>query len=421
MHKSAYPERGPRLLLRGFTLVELMVALAIAGILSVAILAAMAFGAGQDTSQGQIEQMNDQARAALALVARDVQSAGFLASATQGACAASLAYDSQQDPAYVQQAPVSAASQAADANLPLQSTGPGYPPVAQSSYMAQALTILSAPAASTYFNQSSAPVYVVQFGASGSGGGPVSTTQLPVSTLQLNSTSGIQAGDMMIVQVPMNGGSVCLRAPVCSVGGGSNGTTSIDSKSCTAGARYMPPNGYQDYAAQIPSGFGTLSNSNLAHARLIDMGQQTNTLQYVQWWISKQAPYTSPTLTRSTYSALTDALLSSQAIAPGVQSLQMLFGTVPQGSAVGSTNPVWKTWGNVLPTDTVVSVDVALVMRTLQDDPSYVAPPQIAVPQPTSGLSVPNAFVPVSTLGLGRRHWAVYTMQIAMRNTLWNP
>lgn len=401
-----------------------MVALAIAGVLSLAIVAAMTFGAGQDTVQGQVMQMNDQARAALALITRDVQSAGFLSTATQGACAASYAYDAQQSPAYVQQGPISAASQAAGANLPLQTNPPAWPPTTQATYMAQSLLITSAPSASAYFAQTSAPIYVVQFGTtqSPSGQGSVSSTQLPVSTLQLNSTNGIQPGDMMVVQVPMNGGTVCFRAPVCSVGATSGqGTSSVDSKNCTQGTQYMPPNGYQDYAAQLPSSYGALTNSNLMHATLVDMGQSPNTLQFVQYWISKQAPYTSPTLMRSVYSALTDKLISSQAIAPGVQSLQILFGVVPQGSTVGQTNPTWKTWGNVLPTDTVVSVDVALVMRTMQDDPGYAAPAQISIAQPASGLSLPNAFTPVPTAGLTHRHWSAYTTQTAMRNTLWNP
>ena len=416
MRKSAFPESG-------LTLVELMVALAVAGILSVAIVAALGFGAKQDTEQGQIMQMNDQARAALSLITTDVQSAGFLSSATQSSCAASFAYDANQTPQYVQQEPISAASQAAASNLPLQTTAPSYPPATMSPYLAQSILLTAAPAASSYFTQSSAPIYVVQFGTtqSANGQGSVSSTQLPVSTLQLNSTNGIQPGDMMVVQVPMNGGTVCFRAPVCSVGATSGqGTTSIDSKGCSAGSQYMPSNGYQDYASQIPAAFGTLTNSNMMHAKLVDMGQQPNTLQYVQYWISQQSPYTTPTLTRSVYSAITDKLISSQAIAPGVQSLQFLFGTVPQGSPVGQTTPTWKTWGDVLPTDTVVSVDVALVMRTLQDDPAYAAPAQIIVPQPAAGLSAPDAFVPVPTTGLSHRHFAVFTTQIAMRNTLWN-
>ncbi len=423
MGKSVFPESARRQAQRGFTLVELLVALAIASVLAVAILAAMAFSVGRDTQQGQIAQMNEQARAALALITRDVQSAGFLATSMQGNCTVSYAYDSQQSPPYVQQAPISAASQVAASNLPLQSTPPAYPPATQSSYLAQSILMLSAPAASTFFQQSAAPIYVVQFGTtqSASGQGSVASTQLPVNTLMLNSVAGIQPGDMMQVQVPMNGGVACFRAPVCSVNATGSGASYIDSKSCTAGQQYMPSNGYKDYAAQVPSSMGSLSNSNMQHAKLVDFGQANNTLQYTQYWISQQSPYTTPTLMRSVYSVLTDNLIASQAIAPGVQSLQILFGTVPAGSTVGSTAPTWKSWGNVLPTDTVVSVDVALVLRTLQDDPAYTAPSQITIAQPATGLSSPDAFMPVPTSGLQHRHFQVYTMQIAMRNTLWNP
>ncbi len=419
MGKWASPKHAQR----GLSLVELMIALVIAGVLAVAILATMAFGVSRDTQQGQIAQMNEQARAALTLITRDVQSAGFLASSTQSSCAVSLAYDSQQSPNYVPQAPISAASQAASSTLPLQSTPPAYPLSGQSSYLAQSLLMMAAPSASTFFSQSAAPIYVVQFGTtqSGNGQGSVSSTQLPVSTLVLNSVNGINTGDMVQVQVPMNGGLACFRAPVCSVNATGNGSSYIDSKNCALGKQYMPSNGYRDYSAQLPPSMGTLTNANMLHAKLIDLGQANNTLQYTQYWISEQSPYTAPTLMRSVYSALTDKLISNQAIAPGVQSLQILFGVVPAGSTIGSTQPTWKTWGNVLPTDTVVSVDVALVLRTLQDDPSYTAPAQITIAQPASGLSSPNAFVPVPTAGFSHRHFAVYTEQIAMRNTLWNP
>jgi type IV pilus assembly protein PilW len=407
----------------GLTLVELLVALAVAAILSVAILAALGFGARQDTVQGQIMQMNDQARAALTLLTRDLQSAGFLMSSTGSGCTLSLSYDANLTPSYQQTRPVTAASQAAGAALPLQTTPPAWPPAGQSGYTAQSILLQAAPAASTYFSQVSSPVYVVQFGTtqSAQGSGAISSTNLPVSALQLNTTQGISAGDTVSVQVPMAGGLVCVRAPVCDVNTTAGGSTAyIDSKGCAAGRQFMPPNGYQDYAGQIPASYGALTNSNLLHAKLVDLKQQPNTLQFVQWWISGQSPYTTPTLTRSVYSALTDQLISSQAIAPGVQSLQILFGTVPAGQTPGQTALTWKTWGNVQPTDTVVSVSVALVMRTLQDDPSYTAPAQIVIPQPASGLSAPDAFVAVPTTGLSHRHFAVFTQQIALRNTLWD-
>lgn len=407
---------------KGLTLVELLVGLAVAGILSVAVLAALGFGVREDTVQSGVMQMNDQARAAMLLLTRDLQSAGFLAASTRNACALTLAYDRLQNPSFMQQAPVSAASQAAASPLPLQSQAPAWPPAGMSSYTAQSILLLEAPNATQFFSQTSAPVYVVQYGTtqSANGQGALSSTNLPVSNLQLNTTQGIEPGDTMMVQVPMATGMVCLRAPVCSVGGGNGQTTYIDSKGCAAGSQFMPPNGYQDYAGQIPAALGTMGNSNLLHASLIDLGQQTSTLEYVQWWISQQTPYTEPVLMRSVYSALDDSLISSQAILPGAQSLQILFGTVPAGSAAGSTSLAWKTWGNVLPTDTVVSVDVALVMRTLHDDPSYTAPAQIVLAQPATGLQAPNAFVPVSTSGLRHRHWMTITQQIAIRNTLWN-
>lgn len=411
-------------LLRGFTLVEMLVALAVAGILSIAILAAMGFGSAQDTSNGQIMQRNDNARAILAMITKDVQSAGFLSQATQSSCALSLAYDSQATPNYIPQAPVWVSSQASNQSLPLATTAPAYPPSGVSPNIAQALYLREAPSGSAFFKQTSVPIYVVQFGTtqSSSGSGSVSSTQLPVSTLQLNTTQGIQPGDMLQVQVPMNGGNVCFRAPVCSIGSTSGGgTANVDSKSCTMGSQYMPSNGYQDYAAQVPSAYGSLTNSNMMHATLVDMGQGTGTINIIQYWISQQSPNTEPVLMRTVFNALTDTLIQSQAVAPGVESLQLLFGTVANSATPGTVAPIWKTWGDVAPTDTVVAVDVALVIRTLQNDPTYAAPATIMVPQPAPGLTAPDAFLPVTPQPWERqRHYQVLTEMIAMRNTLWN-
>ncbi|MHB8256117.1 MAG: PilW family protein [Acidiferrobacterales bacterium] len=412
---------------RGLTLIELMVSLAVATILGLAILGVITYGAARDRASSNATDLNDNARAALTLLTRDVASAGFMFGAAQSQCAITLSYDGGFPSGYVPMNPIWTVPQAAGQTLPMggspipSTSGAieNYPASTNTNAagVAQVLLISSAPSVSTYIAQTSAPIYIVQFGTtqSSSGGGAISSTQLPVSTLQLNSTTGISQGDTAFLQVPMNGGNVCMRIPIVNIGTATGGgATYIDSKPSS----YMPPNGYSDFASQIPSSYGTLTNSNLLHSRILDLGQTADTLEIIQYWIDDSQGF--PVLWRATYSALTDAMIQSEALAPGVVSLQVLFDTVPKGSPTG-TPLTWKSWPDVASTDQIVTADVAIVARSLHSDPAYTAPATIVVPQPASGLVSPDAFVNyVPQTNEVHDHFSVYTAQLALRNLTWN-
>jgi type IV pilus assembly protein PilW len=180
----------------------------------------------------------------------------------------------------------------------------------------------------------------------------------------------------------------------------------------------MPTNGYQDYSTQIPASYGSLTNNSLLHAHLIDLGQNTTTLSVDQFWIDGSQGY--PVLMLSSYSSLNDQLLTQQALAPGVVSVQLLFGVVPLGSTVGAAQPTWKTWGSISPSDQIVAADLAVVMRTLHPDPNYSAPSKVVVPNPSQGLSAPNAFVDyIPQPSEAHEHFAVFTREVALRNLIW--
>ncbi len=404
---------------RGLTLIELMVSLAVASILALAILGVITYGLGRDRASSNATDLNDNARAALTLLTRDVASAGFMFGAVQSQCALTLAYDSGTTAGYVQLNPIWTVPQVVGQTLPMGGATENYPAAANTNAagVAQILLMSAAPSVSIYTSQTSAPIYVVQFGTttSGSGGGAISSTNLPVSTLQLNSTAGINQGDMAFLQVPMNGGNVCMRIPIVSIGTATGGGASyIKSKP----SPYMPSNGYSDFASQIPSGYGTLNNSNLLHSRILDLGQDPNTLEVTQYWIDDSQGF--PVLWRATYDALTDALIQSEALAPGVVSLQALFATVPKGSPPG-TAITWQSWANVTSTEQIVSADVAIVARTLHPDPAYHAPATIVVPPPVTGLPAPDTFVNyVPQSNEVHDHFSVYTAQLALRNLTWN-
>lgn len=415
-------QSGARTRQKGVTLVELMVALVIAGILSVAVLSVLGFGFHQDAQSTDLTSANNSARTAMTLIGRDLQSAGFmLGAAGQSQCALSLSYNSNSANPYQINRPVQAASAPSGSALP---AGIGavssYPQAGNtnSNYVGQSIAITAAPSALSYFQNTSEPVYVVQFGTtqSGSGQGALNSTNLPTSSLMLSNTQGLASGDMAYLNVPMNGANVCLRIPITNITGGGSGVAYISSKNAT----YMPPNGYQDYAAQIPASYGVLNNSNLLHARIVSLGNNPTTLQILEYNISTTINQF-PVLMRSDYSALTDQIIGSpQAVAPGVVSLQILFGTLPNTATPGQVNPVWKTQGDVLPTDQVVSVDIGLVIRSLHEDTSYTAPAQIVLPQPDSGLAAPDAFSPyIVQPGESHHHFWAYTQKVQMRNLTW--
>ncbi len=406
MAKLAFNRR-----IHGLTLIELMVALTISAILGLVVFITLGFGFRQDADNSSLTQMNDNARAALTLLTRDLQSAGFMLSIAQPRCQLTLTYDSNQS-GYATQGPVWAASQASGTALPLQTSAPGY----GSGYGQQALMMTSAPSIPQYVANSIPPLSVVQFGTtqSGSGQGAMNSTQLPISTNQLLSGQGVNVGDIAYLAVPMSGGIVCLRIPIVNNNASSGqGATYIKSSP----SNLMPSTGYTGYAGQVPAAFGTLANSNLVHAQLIDLGSAPDTLEIQQYWISESSGQSFPVLQRSTYDAMSDALISQQAIAPGAVSLQALFGVIPSGQ----TAIAWKTWGDVAPTDQLVEVALALVMRTLQADPQYTAPSSISVPQPSSTASAPDAFVPYTPSSSElHHHFAVYVTQVWLRNVTAN-
>ncbi len=407
----------------GFTLVELMVGLVVASILAIVILIVLVFSFNSSKSSADLTSNNNNQRTALTLLTRDIGSAGFMVGNAQAACAVTLAYDAAANPQYIQYNPAWAAKQSTGATLPLGGAAAAvenYPPVG-SANTSDVLMLTEAPSVPSYAGIAS--------------GGPPPTRQLPSSipaalfgnwasamtstTLIVNSArNNAGSGDTGFLHVPMNGTtgmSVCLRIPVISTTAGS--ITSLPST-------YMPGGGYAGYATELASlgltGLGTLTVSNLQRSSFIDLGSSSATLQAIQYWIDGSGPF--PVLMRGVYNALNDQPIGQpEAIAPGVVSLQALFGTVPNGSPPG-TPPVFKSWSQVSQgADQVISVAVAIVTRSLHDDSTYTAPAVITISQPASGLVAPNAFVNYTrSAAEAHRHFVVNTVLIALRDATWN-
>lgn len=398
----------------GVTLVELMVAIAVALILSLSVLGVLVFSASSSKNAATMGTLNNDIRGVLTLLTRDANSAGFMLGAAQSQCALTLTHDSNlntQPPAIHS---TWAQDQTNSGNLPFSNNTTSYPP-AHWSNSTQVVLFAASPSVPQYTTTGTTPNAVLP--------GPISTAvygsawsgTMTSGTLQLSSASGITAGDTAMLEVPMTGGLVCMRIPLSTVTG--------STVTSTPGSTYMPSHAYEDFKDAITtasSSYGALGVGQLQHARVLDLGgASSNSMQIVEYWIDSSSGY--PVLMRSVYNALTDSLVETDALAPGVVSLQALFGTIPSNGVIGTTAPTFKAWADVGATDQVVSVALAVVTRTLYDDSSYTAPSTITVPQPASGLASPDAFQNYSVSSAEQhRHFQVNTILIALRDSTWD-
>jgi type IV pilus assembly protein PilW len=413
---------------RGVTLIELLVGLAVAAIMSLVIALTLGYSFNNNRNVAESVQGNDGSRVALTLLSRDLASAGFMLGGSQSACNATLSYDSQLASKYSPMFAAWAVDQSSSSAPPLAMSGQAgspqtfnYPSSAGASAgnKTQALLLTSAPSMADVAAAGGVAVASpFSTAAFGNWGTSLAAMTTPTTLYASFGATPPSAGDTALVQVPLSDGSVnsmlCLRVPVKTVG-----TASIDS----ASSNYMPSGGYNALATEAATLFPSLPTiylSNLQHAQVVDLGSGSSSLQVVQYWIDDSNGF--PVLMRGTYNALDDtwtgASTGGQAIAPGAVSLQALFGTVPIGAAAG-TAPTWRAWADVTPgSEQVVAVAVALVVRSLHDDPAYTAPATVTVPQPASGLTAPDAFANYTVLtGEKHRHFNVYTLTVWLRNS----
>jgi hypothetical protein len=123
---------------------------------------------------------------------------------------------------------------------------------------------------------------------------------------------------------------------------------------------------------------------------------------------------TFPTLMRANYSLLDDTIIGvPQSIAAGVVSLQVLFGVDPANTGAvtayesAATVTASKHW------DTVLTAKLALVTRTVNDDPDstgYTGPTTVVIGTPFTNLTVPAS----------QHRYTVNTTEVALRNYAWN-
>ena len=407
----------------GLSLIELMVALVIGLIFSIAVLLVQSSLTKQNVQMSDVMQRDTQTRAALDLISRDLSNAGYMFDGVQTPCAARLAFDSAIQSTPFFQYPVSAITQTANTTLPT-ATAPA--PAPQPTYVpaggvTQMISITGATSARISPTGGNPTTFVVQ--------NTVATSKtadaVQDSTLPLGSVTGITAGDSALLRMPLNQAIVCFRVPVAAVD-----TTTVPPTLTSLNALF-PGNAYSGFdnalqtAKLFPSGVSQLTNANLVQARLTDDGPASNsTLHTVVYYIANDANKASggtlPMLMRATINAANDQMIGAPLpLAAGVVSLQALFG-VDETNSGAVTN--YLKWSNVVSggyANDVRSVLFAVVSRTLHSDPNNPTVSSVAVPSPMTGAGNDLFAAYAPSAAVQRNRFSVVESEFALRNALW--
>ena len=375
---------------RGFTLVELMVALMLSLVLAVVLLKLQARFGQQIVRSSDVAVRDAQSRAAMDLITRDLSGAGFLFGGTQNFCNALLTYNAAAASYFVHH-PVDAVAASFGATMKFApSLTLDYPPSGSS--MPSDVLVVAGSSASTSFDDATYPIVNVLPNPAYA---PMTTGVVP-----LVNAGGFTSGDVGILQVPVSGKRACLRVPLAVAG----------AVVSSAGA-LMPGSYYAGFATQMTA-MGmtdTLSDAAILQGRMTTMGATATPVQTKTVFYVARGSAAFPILMRATYSLLDDTMVGQpQAIAAGVVSLQVRFGVDPGGTgavtAYHSADSVTanKYW------DAVRSVKVAIVTRTLSDDAAYSA----------DTVTLDSAFTGITGLPDANRRYKVDQTEVASRNLL---
>lgn len=388
MKSSMFPGAAP-----GFTLIELMVALLLSMLLAIGLIKTQSKFGQQTVRNSDIRTRDAQVRAAMDLITQDLSGAGFLFGGTQNFCNALLTYNSAGS--YYVHRPVGGLAAAAGAVAPFAPSLTLNYPVTASTVTSDVL-VTTTTTASTNFNDQVYPVVIVS----------PNPAYTPMTTGVLQTAASLRAaatGDVGILQLPVSGKRACVRVPLAVVG---------QVVTSAAGA-LMPTSYYTGFSGQLAAaGFNDiLSNAEIYEGRMVDMGATTAPLQTtVAYYVDGSGAF--PMLMRATYSLLDDSLIGTpQSIAAGVVSLSVLFGVDPANSGAISAYETAATVTANKHWDAVLSVKVALVTRTINDDPdsSFVGPTVVSIGAPFPDLTVPAS----------NHRYVVQQTEIANRNLLW--
>jgi type IV pilus assembly protein PilW len=409
---------------RGLSLIELMVALVIGLIFSLAVLLVQSSLSKQNVQMSDVMERDTQTRAALDLIGTDLSNAGYMMDGVQAPCAARLAFDSAMQSTPFFQYPVSASAQAANTALPTStalSAATPQPTYVPSGGRTDMISIIGATSARITPTGGNPTTFVVQNTVATSS----TANAVQDSTLPLGSVTGVAAGDSALLRMPLNQAIVCFRVPVAAVDTSTTPPTITSMNSLFPGNAYSGFNTALQNAHLFPTGVSTLQNANLVQARLTDEGPaSSSTLQAVVYYVANAnnaaSGGTLPMLMRATLNAANDQMIGTpQPLAAGVVSLQALFG-VDETNSGAVTH--YLRWSNVVSggyTNDVRSVLFAVVSRTLHSSPGNPTVTSVAVPSPMSGTGNDTFAAYTPTTAEQQNRFSVVESEFALRNALW--
>ena len=390
--------KSPAQRTRGFTLVELLVALAVATLLGLLVFVSFGSLESNGLRASDSAKLQDQSRVAMTLLSDDLSRAGFMMNGPsgQGRCARLLTYNSNLNSAQViNQWPVSGV---------VQTTG-GYVPGTKST--------------STTFHYANpggaatdaiSVFYVANFGQ----GGTVTPGSVRVvkatsgsltnAALFVSNTSTFNVGDVDIVVLPAR--SICIRFQVTGTGGAANQIVHNSGSSTVMN----PPNGFNGVSSLAnPAVSPAITTADLAQAYVQDFGQISGATGPIQVSYSiRPDPGTAstPDLWRTVVNAL-GTVVSDSPVASNVVLLHALYAPVVNGQLQAFVP--WSTISSANQQGQVGAVEVAYVVRKPNTASRTGNPATLAVLDETYTPPAGNAW-----------QYQVFTQTVYLRNVAWN-
>lgn len=380
----AYPSNSQR----GFTIIELMVAIVVSLLTATAIYAIFIQSEGQQRRSSETADVWQQARIAMTLIERDVRMAGY--GMNPGGCSQILAYDSRLPGAGVA------------VSYPIQSvpqTSPTYSYIKtdnSGNSLTSALTIKYANG-----NFSGMPTTTVN-------SAPANTA----AELSVDNVNGINLGDILLLRMS-NG--VC--AQIQATGPKStqpNNVVHNSGSSCPG-----PGGGNIDCYYNSPQGIAALGNAtnppqtitvnDINNSTVYNMGQGDNTRTY---FINPNSGSDNiPTLMVSVTSSL-NATVNTQPVARGIVALQILYGLDTNQDGIVDTYAPWSA--GIIPQ--IRTARIALLARAGLPDKNFTSPASIVLLPALGGN--PAQIYPVPVSEQQYRH-QLFVTEIPLRNLIW--
>lgn len=349
-----------------------MVAVALGLVVTLAVLIMQAKLTRQNVRASDTSLRDNEARAAMDVIARELTGGGFLHAGTTGACAAVLQFNSSAPaPNYFVSYPVAAMAASANTRLPFVAS-PGitlnYP--ATSSVNRSDVLIVRSTSDATQFGSATTPLISV---TENSAYAPLITGVLPFSSSPVPLLTN---GDVGVLQTKVGTAPLqsiaCLRVPVTTLG------TLAGSTSMSSSGALMPTNFYSGFSAQLGLlglGGNILSDPQLQmSSQFINLGAAAATNQRIFAYFvdADPAKYQWPTLVRATINPLTDLEVanSRQELAAGIVSFQVLFGIGTPSAGVSQ----YQTWAAAVAagnTPNIMTVKIMVLSRSIYPDNGF--------------------------------------------------